>query len=505
MGPALITTTMMRVLFVAIAAVMLLSSTDAHLDQLCSSTCAASPGRIDFYFGTYHGIAEAKGGPGGKAPGTIYLSNSGGTKLTASFKEMFAPSKQFTITTVDATKAALIKAVNNPSIIDAKCKVDCYSTLGAENLPTPVGNPAGKWVVPVAPTLPYSKWGCKVGKTVNFWSRVSVNKATSGDWKLEITGTNAIFDPDGNKLCGLSKTSPRWIGGMQVANGEKSCTGTPTVSGGVDPASVAACKNMLGGGICSGWKGKDVSDAKCKGASACFAGAEKTIDGIQAGVNAAQKTIADLKDGSKCAAAGQSAVTTAKKAYDDAVAAAKKAQNAVDKAEVAPVHFGKVPLSTLVPGKCGQFFSGTAYTTAKNNMNAATTAKTKADAVVSTTKKNHADAVAAALKAKNKCLCETLKAAQTAYDTATANDAVNKKSWDMAHHLQCVENGEVVLNPTTSVSQGKCSKPACPTVTKPKLVAAVTALKKGECLAAGMAQTNIPVLPSHILAEVEQL
>merc|ERR1711966_247691 len=237
-----------------------------------------------------------------------------------------------------------------------------------------------------------------------------------------------------------------------------------------------------------------VSDAKCKGASACFAGAEKTIDGIQAGVNAAQKTIADLKDGSKCAATGQSAVTTA-----------KKAQNAVDKAEVAPVHFGKVPLSTLVPGKCGQFFSGTAYTTAKNNMNAATTAKTKADAVVSTTKKNHADAVAAALKAKNKCLCETLKAAQTAYDTATANDAVNKKSWDMAHHLQCVENGEVVLNPTTSVSQGKCSKPACPTVTKPKLVSAVTALKKGECLAAGMAKANIPVLPSHILAEVEQL
>merc|ERR1711998_105830 len=172
---------------------------------------------------------------------------------------------------------------------------------------------------------------------------------------------------------------------------------------------------------------------------------------------------------------GQAAVTTAKKAYDDAVAAAKKAQDAVDKAEVAPVHFGKVPLSTLVPGKCGQFFSGNAYTTAKNNMNAATTAKTQADAV------------AAALKAKNKCLCETLKAAQQAYDTATANDAVNKKSWDMAHHLQCVENGEVTLNPTTSVSQGKCSKPACPTVTKPKLSADVKALKKGECLAAGMA------------------
>merc|ERR1712205_177035 len=186
-----ISTTMMRVLFVAIAAVMLLSSTDAHLDQLCSSTCAAHPGRIDFYFGTYHGIQEAKNSPGGKAPGTIYLSNSGGSKLTSSFKEMFAPSSTFTITTVDATKAALIKAVNNPSILDAKCMVSCYSTYGAENLPTPVGNPAGKWVVPVDPTLPYSKWGCKVGKTVNFWSRVSVNKATSGDWKLEITGTNA--------------------------------------------------------------------------------------------------------------------------------------------------------------------------------------------------------------------------------------------------------------------------------------------------------------------------
>merc|ERR1712216_754258 len=112
-----ISTTMMRVLFVAIAAVMLLSSTDAHLDQLCSSTCAAHPGRIDFYFGTYHGIQEAKNSPGGKAPGTIYLSNSGGSKLTSSFKEMFAPSSTFTITTVDATKAALIK----PAIARSTC------------------------------------------------------------------------------------------------------------------------------------------------------------------------------------------------------------------------------------------------------------------------------------------------------------------------------------------------------------------------------------------------
>lgn len=516
---------MMRVLFVAIAAVMLLSSTDAHLDQVCSATSAAHPGRIDFYFGTYHGISEAKGGPGGKAPGTIYLSNSGGSKLTSSFKEMFAPSTTYYTSTVEATKAALIKAVNNKNIIDDKSMVSCYTTEGTSHLPTPVGSPAGKWMIPAPAKTDYTKWGCKSTKDafqqVKFWSRVSVDKATSGDWKLEITGTNAIFDPDGSKVCGLSKNSPRWIGGMQVANGEKSCTGTPTVSGGVDPASVAGCKNLLGGAVCANWKCKDskatpsgsikcskgkyVSDAKCKGASACFAGAEKTIDTIQAGVNAAQKTIADLKDGSKCAAEGQAAVTTAKKAYDDAVAAAKKAQDAVDKAEVAPVHFGKVPLSTLVPGKCGQFFSGNAYTTAKNNMNAATTAKTKADAVVSTTKKNHADAVAAALKAKNKCLCETLKAAQQAYDTATANDAVNKKSWDMAHHLQCVENGEVTLNPTTSVSQGKCSKPACPTVTKPKLSADVKALKKGECLAAGMAASNIPALPSHVLAEVEQL
>jgi len=517
---------MMRVLFVAIAAVMLLSSTDAHLDQLCSSTCAAHPGRIDFYFGTYHGIQEAKNSPGGKAPGTIYLSNSGGSKLTSSFKEMFAPSSTFTITTVDATKAALIKAVNNPSILDAKCMVSCYSTYGAENLPTPVGNPAGKWVVPVDPTLPYSKWGCKVGKTVNFWSRVSVNKATSGDWKLEITGTNAIFDPDGNKLCGLSKTSPRWIGGMQVANGEKSCTGTPTVSAGVDPASVASCKNMLGGAICANWKCKDskatlsgsikcskgkyVSDAKCKGASACFASAEKTADTIQASVNAAQKTINDLKDGSKCASEGQTLVAQEKKKHDDAVKAASDAANALAKAETAPVNFGKVPLSTLVPGKCSQFFNGNAYQTAKSNFNAANTKKTQADATVKAAKKAYDDAVAAAKKAKTKCECETLKAAQTAYDTATANDAQNKASWDMAHHLMCVENGEVTLNPTTSVSQGKCTKPNVPTVGKPKLVSSVTSLKKGDCVAVGMAQANVPVLPSHILElfqqdQVEQL
>jgi len=516
---------MMRVAFVAVAAVMLLSSTDAHLDQVCSATCAANPGRIDFYFGTYHGISEAKGSPGGKAPGTIYLTNTGGTKLTSSFKQMFAPAKTYYTSTVEATKAALIKAVNNKNIIDDKCSVSCYTTEGTSNLPTPVGKPAGKWMVPAKPGLAYSKWGCKANKDafqqVKFWSRVSVDKATSGNWKLEIAGTNAIFDPDGNKVCGLSKTSPRWIGGMQVANGEKSCTGTPTVSGGIDAKSIAHCKNMLGGGLCSGWtckdakatvsgsikcsKGKYISDAKCKGASACFAGAEKSINDIQANVNAAQKTINDLKDGSDCASSGQGAVTKAKKEYDAAAAKAKKAQDAVDKAQTAPVNFGKVPLSTLVPGKCAQFFNGQAYTSAKNNYNAAVTAKTKADAVAKTTKKAHDDAVAAASKSKSKCLCETLKAAQDAYETATSNDAVAKKAWDMAHHLQCVENGEVTLNPTTSVSQGKCSKPACPTVTKPKLTADIKALKKGQCIGAGMHASNVPSLPSKIMMEVEQL
>merc|ERR1711998_760474 len=258
-------------------------------------------------------------------------------------------------------------------------------------------------------------------------------------------------------------------------------------------------KATLSGSIkCS--KGKYVSDAKCKGASACFASAEKTADTIQAGVNAAQKTINDLKDGSKCASEGQTLVAQEKKKHDDAVKAASDAANALAKAETAPVNFGKVPLSTLVPGKCSQFFNGNAYQTAKSNFNAANTKKTQA----------YDDAVAAAKKAKTKCECETLKAAQTAYDTATANDAQNKKSWDMAHHLMCVENGEVTLNPTTSVSQGKCTKPNVPTVSKPKLVSSVTSLKKGDCVAVGMAQANVPVLPSHILElfqqdQVEQL
>merc|ERR1711918_322739 len=106
---------------------------------------------------------------------------------------------------------------------------------------------------------------------------------------------------------------------------------------------------------------------------------------------------------------GQTLVAQEKKKHDDAA-----------KAETAPVNFGEVPLSTLVPGKCSQFFNGNAYQTAKSNFNTANTKKTQADATQKAAKKAYDDAVAAAKKAKTKCECETLKAAQTAYDTATA-------------------------------------------------------------------------------------
>merc|ERR1719460_2632845 len=66
---------------VALVAIISCGS-EAHLTAICTSTSSSTPGRIDFYFGTYHGKIRAP-------RGTVHLMNTGGTKATGNFKEAF--------------------------------------------------------------------------------------------------------------------------------------------------------------------------------------------------------------------------------------------------------------------------------------------------------------------------------------------------------------------------------------------------------------------------------
>merc|ERR1712193_313905 len=135
-------------------------------DFLCSATSAKRAGDIDFYFGTYHGYQA-------KAPGAITLTNTGGTKRNANFDQNFKTG--FTISSVANVKKELIKAVNNPAIIDDSYAVACYTTTGvAANRAPP--KDGGAWIIPApASATSFNQWGCTDAgssfQRVNMFSR----------------------------------------------------------------------------------------------------------------------------------------------------------------------------------------------------------------------------------------------------------------------------------------------------------------------------------------------
>jgi hypothetical protein len=71
-----------KIFAVALVAFIALDGSEAHLTQICTATSAATPGRIDFYLGTYHARIR-------RPRGTVHLVNTGGTKVTGNFNEAF--------------------------------------------------------------------------------------------------------------------------------------------------------------------------------------------------------------------------------------------------------------------------------------------------------------------------------------------------------------------------------------------------------------------------------
>merc|ERR1712139_213222 len=487
------------------------SVSTAHLTMLCSATSAKRPGDIDFYFGTYHSYTAS-------APGKIKLTNTGGTKRDAAFNQNFKTA--FTISSVPNVKTHLINAVKNPAIIGDSYAVSCYTTIGVPaNKPPP--KDGGAWIIPApASATDFSKWGCTDAgssfKKVNMFSRVSINKATSGDWKFEVSGTNAIYDPQGKQLCALSTANPRWIGGMSVADGTPPCKDAPTVPSSINADSVKQCAGTIGGAVCTGFKcSKDLKDPKAQGELKCEKGkwvvtakcvgepirqkeqcelvAETSTTTVETSVNNMQLIINNLADGSKCASTHQDIVNKATKDHNDAVAAHKKAETERKNSENTQVQIGSHTFSSLDGTTCNQFFTTSSYTTAKAKHTAAVKAEVKAKSDMDSFKKVLDEAIEAQKKAVRKCQCTVRDAYNAAWVTATTHNSNNKVAWYKAQHLICVHKGDLVMG-ASGTTTGKRNFPACPQVKPKQLHISVSVLKDTDC------KKGV-----HFVADVEQI
>lgn len=493
----------MNKLLVLAATALLFTFAHAHLTQICSSTNPAKAGEIDFFFGTYHNYQTKT------PPGTVTISQptvSGGAKLSGTFNSKFKVSgsgsnPKFVITTPAATKAELIKITGG--IVTDKCQVDCYvtNTASAKLGKTPDGK--GQWIVP-NPQTSKADMTCRTSGSftwTRFFSKLTVKGAKSGNWLLEVKGTDQVYDPDA-KQCSLSKTNPKWIGGMTVADGTPSCSGKPTVPASIDAASVAGCNNLIGGGECNGFKcaagmkdgvvkghikckgGKYDVTATCQGKSKCAQEANDEIATLTSSIGACQTSVDGMSNGAHCIDKMKKDVAAAQTAADTAAADALTKGNALTKAKGASVTFQPIPLdqiSTNCAALLSKLKANSNHGTAKAAWTAADKAATQAEATKKATANSLATAKASQKKEILKCQCNAQNKYDAVYDKCTMNAKAESISWTKAHHLKCVENGAVTLS--NHQSSGKCTVPAVPTV-KPKKMAFKYVEK--DCMAVGM-------------------
>jgi len=181
---------------------------------------------------------------------------------------------------------------------------------------------------------------------------------------------------------------------------------------------------------------------------------------IQDNVDADQKILDALPDGSECAKKGQDLVKSTKDESDKAAKAEKDAKTAYDKAAKADVDFGSINYNQLSPGQCGTFFNHPSYTKAKAASDAAKKKYDTAKGAATAAKQSYADAVASAAARKSRCLCKTKKEHDAAWKKVKASKSNAAIDWDTAHKVECVLD-------KTPVS--KCKIPAEPKVTNPKI------------------------------------
>merc|ERR1711988_809752 len=490
--------TMNKLLVLALLAAAL-NLAYGHLDMLCSSTDPAKAGEIDFYFGTYHNYQS------NTPPGTVTISQpgvAGGAKLSGTFANKYKAGKsgKYMIDDVPSVKANLLEA---GALKSDKAMVDCYVVNAASAAKKPPSK--GQWIVPQPHNLKKGDLLCQPSGAwtyVKMWSKLSIKGAKSGDWMLEVHGTDQVYDP-GQKACSLSKSNPKWIGGMTVADGTPPCPGTPPVGSDIDAASVASCANLIGGAMCSGFKcaaklgknaklsghikcnkGKWDVTAKCVGESKCAMEAMTAISTVKSTVAQCQSVIDGMSNGAHCPNEMSKVVADAKTAASTAATNAGNTATQLASASKTPVQFNAIPLNTIDPKNCAGLFSklkaNSNYNAAKSALDTAKTAKTNADAAKVAADKAVTDAIAAQKKAILKCKCNAKEKALEAYEKCTQNSKAQKAQWRKSYHLQCVEQGDVSIG-TNHKASGTCTIPAVPTNTKKKMAFNVS---EKECMAA---------------------
>lgn len=261
------------------------------------------------------------------------------------------------------------------------------------------------------------------------------------------------------------------------------------MSSGIDPASVANCKDLIGGAVCNSWKCKsDKAEssgsikcengaykvtAYCKPETACAKQADDDINQITTAVSTCQTSIDGMSNGAHCVKEMDKEVDKAKDDAKKADDEAKKADEEVGNTHVKIVKFQPIPLDTIKENDCPGLWS---TLKAKSNYNDHRKAHegAKQKKIAADAKKKAADEEVKKMEEakKNavlKCQCAAQDKHDKAYAACTANKNAQKIGWVKSHHLACVEAGSVTLN-SNHHSSGQCKHEPVPEV-KPKQMA----------------------------------
>merc|ERR1712224_578333 len=190
---------------------------------------------------------------------------------------------------------------------------------------------------------------------------------------------------------------------------------------------------------------------------------------VTTNVDACQKIMNGLANGSQCEGLGQAAVKAATEAKSKADKHYKYTTTEVTKASSASVDFGSRVYSSLTHGKCETFYSSGVYTSAKTRYTSAVTAQTKAKGAAEEAAKAVTAAIEAAKKEVSKCRCQTKNDHNKAFATNTASNAANKETWEFACKVECVLD-----------RKNACTCNAAPQCKRAKVTAAVMEEKCSE-------------------------
>jgi len=180
------------------------------------------------------------------------------------------------------------------------------------------------------------------------------------------------------------------------------------------------------------------------GETACMKVATDSINTIKnqcVGVQASVVTAS--KANQVCCEEGNGAVCSAKMAHYTNQQIAGSCHRELGEMKRTSISFGSTSFKSLTEGKCGNFFSGSAYQKTHKKVTKKIKECQKADGAVSSSKTALENAVKNASKNREKCNKKYQTALDKAYNTAhkTCDSDSNKKAFKRAMHMKCVLAG----------------------------------------------------------------